>query len=110
MLLMVQKDIRGGICHAIHGYAETNKKYMKNYDKNKDSSYLKYWDISNLYLCAISQKLVVGGFKWLKYTSQFNKNYVENCNKESDAGYFIKFDVQYPTELHPLHNDLPFFT
>ena len=37
MLLMVEKGIRGGICHAIHRHAEANDKYMKNYDKNKES-------------------------------------------------------------------------
>ena len=41
MLLMVEKGIRGGICHAIHQYAKSNNKYMKDYYKNKESSYLK---------------------------------------------------------------------
>ena len=49
MLLMVEKGIRGGICHAIHRYAKANNKYMKNYDKNKDSSYIQYLDANNLY-------------------------------------------------------------
>ena len=40
MLLMVEKGIRGGICHAIHRYEEANNKCMKNYNKNKDLSYL----------------------------------------------------------------------
>ena len=40
MLLMVKKGIRGGICHAIHRYAKANNKYMKDYDKNKESLYL----------------------------------------------------------------------
>ena len=35
MLLMVEKGIRGGICHAIHQYKKANFKYMKNYDKTK---------------------------------------------------------------------------
>ena len=43
MLLMVEKGIRGGTCHAIHRYAKPNNKYMEDYDKNKESSYLKYW-------------------------------------------------------------------
>ena len=46
---MVEKRIRGGICHAIHQYVKSNNKYMKNCDKNKESSYLKYWDVNNLY-------------------------------------------------------------
>ena len=34
MLLMVEKGIRGGICHAIHSYVKANNEYMKNYDKH----------------------------------------------------------------------------
>ena len=63
MLLMVEKGIRGGICHAIHRYAKANNKYMKNYDKNKESSYTEYLDANNLYRWAMSQKLPVDGFK-----------------------------------------------
>ena len=40
MLLMVEKTIRGGICHSIYRYAKGNNKYMKHYDKNKKSSYI----------------------------------------------------------------------
>ena len=49
MLLMVEKGIRGGICHPSHRYTKSNSKYMKHYDKNKESSCLKYWDVSNLF-------------------------------------------------------------
>ena len=49
MLLMIKKEIRGGICHTIHQYAKANNKYMKSYDENKESSYSKYWDVNNLY-------------------------------------------------------------
>ena len=45
MLLMVEKGVRGGICHTIYQYPKTNNKCMKDYDKNKAFSYLKYWDI-----------------------------------------------------------------
>ena len=49
MLLMVEEGIRGGISHAIRKYAKANNKYMKNYDKNKESSYIQYLDANNLY-------------------------------------------------------------
>ena len=46
---MVEKDIRRGICHAIHRYAKANNKYIKDYNKHKESTYLQYWDVNNLY-------------------------------------------------------------
>ena len=42
MLLMVEKDIKGGIFHAFHRNSKVNNKYMKKYDKNKESLYLQY--------------------------------------------------------------------
>ena len=42
MLLMVEKGIRGGIYPSIYRYAKANNKYMKEYDKNKELSYLQY--------------------------------------------------------------------
>ena len=74
MLLMVEKGIRGGMCHAIHNYAKANNKYMKNYDKNKESSYIQYLNASNLYGWAISQNLPVDGFKWRKKLLKFNED------------------------------------
>ena len=49
MLLIIEKGIRGGICHAIHQYAKANKIYMKDCDKNKESLYIKYLDLNDLY-------------------------------------------------------------
>ena len=49
VLLMIGKGIRGGIGQATHTYAKANDKYIKNYDKNNESSYLKYLDANNLY-------------------------------------------------------------
>ena len=47
MLLIVEKGIRGGICHSIFRYAKANNKYIKNYDKNKEWSYIQYWNANN---------------------------------------------------------------
>ena len=49
ILMMVEKGIRGGICHAIHKYAKANNKYVKNYNRNTESSYLMYLYANNLY-------------------------------------------------------------
>ena len=75
MLLMVEKGIRGGICHAISRYAKANNKYMKDY-KNKEPSYLQYWDVNNLYGWAMSQKLPVNNFEWIEDTFQFNEDFI----------------------------------
>ena len=48
MLSMVEEGIRGGICEAVHRYAKANNKYMKNYDKDKESSFLEYLDTNSM--------------------------------------------------------------
>ena len=83
---MVEKGIRGGTCHSVYIYAKTNNKYMKDFD-------LYY--VNNLYGWAMSQKLPVNNFKWIKDTSQFNEYFIKNCNQESEKGFFFKVDVQY---------------
>ena len=63
MLLMFQKGIKGGMRQATYRYAKANNKYMTNYDKNKESSYLEYHDAKNLYGYAMCKRLPVTSFK-----------------------------------------------
>ena len=49
MLIMFEEGTRGGMCQATYRYAKANNKYMKNNDKNKESTYLEYLDANNLY-------------------------------------------------------------
>ena len=84
MLLIVEKGNRGEISHAIYRYAKANNTYIKDYYKNKESSYLKYWDVNNLYDWAMSQKLPVNNFECIKDTSHFNEDFIKNYNEESD--------------------------
>ena len=49
MLLMIEEGIRGGMCQSIHRYAKAKNRYIKNYNKNIESSYLMYLDANNLY-------------------------------------------------------------
>ena len=109
MLLMVERGITGGICNSIHQYARANNKYMKDYDKNKLSSYLNYWDVNNLYGRAMSQKLPVNNFEQIEETSQFNKYFIKHYDDESDEGYFLEVDTHYRKYLYELHSELPFF-
>ena len=84
MLLMVERGVRGGIYHAIHQYPKANNKYIEDYDKNKKSLYVKYWDLYNLYGWAVSQNLPVDFFRWVGNASQSNKDFIENCNEDND--------------------------
>ena len=72
---MVEEGTRGGICHSIHRYAKANNKYIKDYDKNKESSYIQYLDANNLYGWAMSQNLPVNDFKWINNVSKINKKF-----------------------------------
>ena len=69
---------------------------MKDYDKNKESSYLQYLDVNNLYGWAMSQKLPVNNFEWMKDSSQFNEDFIKNYNEESNERYFLEVYIQYP--------------
>ena len=120
MLLMVEKGIRGGICHSIQRYAKANNKYMQNYNNNEESSYIQYLDTNNLYGWAISKKLPVNGFKWLDRSettaepsnkrNEVNEDFIKNYDENNDKGYILEVDVKYPKELHKLHSDLPFLS
>ena len=68
---------------------------MKDFDRNKESSYILYWNENDLYSWAMLQKLPVNNFEWVKDISQFNEDVIKNCNEESDKGYFLEVDVQY---------------
>ena len=73
---MVEKGIRGGICHAIFRYAKANDKYMQNYDKNEESSFLEYLDANNLHGWAMSQPLPVHAFKFVKNVSKIDDDFI----------------------------------
>ena len=108
MLLMVKKGIRRGICHAILRYAKANNKYMRDYNKDEEESFLQYDDANNLYRQAMSQPLPVDGFKWVKNVSKIDDDFINKYDKDSDKEYIHEIHVEYPKKLHDLHSDLPF--
>ena len=89
MLLMVEKGRRGKVCHAIYRCVKANIKYMKNYNKNKELLYLKYWDVNNLYGWAMTRKLPVNDLRLVEDISEFDESLIKSCNEESDDVYFL---------------------
>ena len=118
ILLMVEKGIRGEICHSIQRYAQANNKYMKNYNNNEQSSYIQYLEANNLYGWAMSKKLPTNGFKWIGNNEMaepstkhvINEDFIKNYNENNDKGYILEVVVKYPKRLHELHSDLPFLS
>ena len=109
MLLMFEKGIRGGISIISNRYGEANNKYLrKGFNKNKPSKYLMYLDANNLYGCAMSEKLPTHGFKWLtggEMEKLFNNRVIQVWEK---TPCILEVDLEYPENLHDLHNDYPF--
>ena len=99
MLLMVEKGIRGGVSMVSNRYGKANNKYMGDkFNSNEPSKYIQYLDANNLYGWAMSKPLPTHGFKWMK-DNEFNVWEKTPC--------ILEVDLEYPKELHDLHNDYP---
>ena len=77
---------------------------MKNYDPKKPSKFITYIDMNNLYGCAMSDYLRYSGFKWLKNVHNFGVN---SISEKIQIDYILEVDLEYPDDLHVLHNDYP---
>ena len=110
MLIMYEEGTRGAMCQAAYRYAKANNKYMKNYDRNIESSFLEYADANNLYGWTMLQMLPVRNFKWTEKddVSKFDEKFVMNYDENSDKGYVLEVDVEYPENIRMLHSDLAF--
>ena len=107
MLLIFEKDIRGGITQVVKRYAKANNKYMEaQYNPNEVSRYIQYLDANNLYGWAMIQKLPRHGFSWEKVDITPEK--IDKLLKKDKKAYILEVDVEYPKELHKNHNELPF--
>ena len=94
-------------------YAKANNKYMKNYNKDMESSYLEYLYANNFYGWVLLQKVSVNGFKLVEEVSKFKEDFIKNYDEDSNKGYFLEIRVEYPKHFFngvalSLHSDLPF--
>ena len=102
--LFIEKGLRGGISYIAKRYAKANNKYMNDYDPKKQSTFISYLHMNNLYGRAMSEYLPYEGFEWLKNIDEFD---LISISEISLIGYFLEVDLKYPDELHELHNDFP---
>ena len=106
MYQFIEKGMRGGISYIANPYSKANNKYMKNYDETKPSKYIMHLDANNLYGWAMSQCLPTGQFKWLT-KEQIKSTNLAYIIEDGDEGLILEVDLEYPRELHKLHNDYP---
>ena len=106
MFQFIEKGMRGGVSYIANRYGKANNKYMEEYNENVPLKYIMYLDANNLYGWAMSQYLPTGNFRWMK-DKEINKidpgKYKVDCKKE----LILEVDLEYPRELHNLHNDYP---
>ena len=106
MFQYIEKGMRGGISYIANRYGKANNKYMKEYDEMAPSKYIMYLDANNLYGWAMSQYLPTGGFRWMTQ-KQIDKIDLAKYKEDSKKGLILEVDLEYPKELHDLHNDYP---
>ena len=102
--LFIKKGLRGDISYIAKRYAKANNEYLNDYDSKKPSTFISYLDMNNLYGRAMSEYLPYKGIKWLKNIDKFD---IMSINDKSPIGYFLEVDLEYPDELHELHNGFP---
>ena len=106
MFQFIEKGLRGDISYIANRHGEANNKYMSGYNPEKPSKYIMYLDANNLYGWAMSQYLPTGGFRWMT-EKQIQKVNMAACAEDRKKGMILEVDLEYPKELHELHNDYP---
>ena len=98
MLLMVEKGVEGGVSMISTRRGEANNKYMQEYDPSQPTKHIIYLDANNLYGWAMSKELPTHGFKWMGKAELLNWE---------NMPCILEVDLEYPHDLHDLHNDYP---
>ena len=106
MFQFIEKGMHGGVSYIANRYGKANNKYMKEYNEKVPSKYIMYLDANNLYGLAMSQYLPTGNFRWMT-DKEINKIDLGKYKADGEKGLILEVDLEYPQELHNLHNDYP---
>ena len=106
MFQFIEKGMHGGVSYIANRYGNANNKYMKEYDEKVPSKYIMYLDANNLHGWAMSQYLPTGNFKWMT-DKEISKIDLGKYKADGEKGLILKVDLEYPQELHDIHNDYP---
>ena len=104
MYQFIEKGMRGEVSYIANRYGNANNKYMKEYDEKEPSKYIMYLDANNLYGWATSQYLPTGNFKWMS-DKEIKRIDLGKYKADGKKGLILEVDLEYPQELHDLHND-----
>ena len=106
--LFIEKGIRGGITCVMERYAEANNPEIESYDETKETSYIAYLDVNNLYGFALRQCLPYGLFEWVDESlHEKTLQQIMDSPDDDSVGFILEVDLHYPDELHDKHNDYP---
>ena len=94
MHLFIEKGMPGGISYIAKRYCKANNKYIKCHDKNKDSTFIMYWDVNNLYGWAMTQYLPYDNFEWMSEEEISEINF-DLVNEDSNEGYILEVDLEF---------------
>ena len=103
MFQFIERGMRGGVSYIANRYGKAN---MAAYDEESPSKYVMYLDANNLYGWAMSQYLPTGNFRWMT-DKEINRIDLGKYKADGKKGLILEVDLEYPRELHDLHNDYP---
>ena len=106
MFQFIEKGMRGGVSYITNRYGNANNKYMKEYDEKTPSKYIMYLDANSLFGWAMSQYLPTGNFQWMT-DNEISKIDLGKYKANGKKGLILEVELEYPQELHDIHNDYP---
>ena len=104
-VLMIESAIRGGVFVITNFFARSNNPLVPGYDVTQLTSYVSYFDCTNLYGTSMIEQLPLCDFRFLD-EDEISTFDVMSLDPRGNTVYFVECDLVYPPELHDQHNDI----